>query len=75
MTPIRPAPEDWLNRRRSTYPTELFLLAGAYLAAVVSLLSYVHFDTGTGRPSRLQLVLMGVPVIILYYLSLRTAHG
>lgn len=75
LTPIRPALEERLCRRRWTYLTELFFLAGAYLTAVLSLLSYVHFEAGTGRPSRLQMVLIGVPVVILYYLSLRTAHG
>lgn len=75
LTSSRLPAQDRLGRRRWRYPPELLLLAGAYLTAVASLVSYVHFDAGTGRPSRLQMALIGVPVIILYYLSLRSAHG
>ena len=54
---------------------EVVLLAVAYLSAVASLLAYVVVDGGTGMPSRLDLVLMGVPIGIFLYLSLRSPPG
>ena len=48
------------------------LLAGvAYAAAVASLLAYLFVSGGHGRPTRLQFLLVVVPVAVLYGLSIR----
>ena len=51
---------------------QIVLLALAYLAAIVSILSYVHFNAGTGMPTRLQMALMLLPIAIIFYLGLRS---
>ncbi len=51
---------------------QIILLATAYLAALASILSYMHFNAGTGMPTRLQMVLMLLPVAIVFYLALRS---
>jgi len=53
----------WSNNR------QLALLLVAYLSALASILSYVVFNSGTGSPTKLQILLMVVPVCILYYLG------
>lgn len=71
---------DRSTRLRRWWPTgtgspQIVLLATAYLAAIASILSYMHFNAGTGMPSRLQMVLMLLPVAIVFYLALRSRDG
>lgn len=49
----------------------LVLVLVAYLSAVASVASYVVFNAGQGDPTRLQILLITVPVIIIYHLAMK----
>lgn len=67
--------EHWLWRLVEFLGQGSVLFVLAYVSAGASLGSYLLLNGGTGDPTRLELVLLLVPLVLLWRLSLRSAWG